>query len=165
MKIMKLSFLAMLVAAVAAVYVPTACSAAYVTAYEQHVDEKYVVDTSTVYRPDAEHINVGVYYTDNIKNKTYPYVYKFWYNTGAGPGTSSSRRMLPSRATSTRMIRTTGPSSRRRASRRMSSRSSWPTRAEPDANRIRLLSLLEKRSAVFLCLYDRYRGNMSVVLL
>ena len=45
MKIMKLSFLAMLVAAVAAVYVPTACSAAYVTAYEQHVDEKYVVDT------------------------------------------------------------------------------------------------------------------------
>ena len=76
MKIMKLSFLAMLVAAVAAVYVPTACSAAYVTAYEQHVDEKY--------RPDAEHINVGVYYTDNIKNKTYPYVYKFWYNTGRG---------------------------------------------------------------------------------
>ena len=70
MKIMKLSFLAMLVAAVAAVYVPTACSAAYVTAYEQHVDEKYVVDTSTVYRPDAEHINVGVYYTDNIKNNT-----------------------------------------------------------------------------------------------
>ena len=135
MKIMKLSFLAMLVAAVAAVYVPTACSAAYVTAYEQHVDEKYVVDTSTVYRPDAEHINVGVYY------------------------------MPPSRATSTRMIRTTGPSSRRRASRRMSSRSSWPTRAEPDANRIRLLSLLEKRSAVFLCLYDRYRGNMPVVLL
>lgn len=84
MKIMKLSFLAMLVAAVAAVYVPAACSAAYVTAYEQHVDEKYVVDTSTVYRPDAEHINVGVYYTDNIKNKTYPYVYKFWYNTGRG---------------------------------------------------------------------------------
>ena len=34
MKIMKLSFLAMLVAAVAAVYVPTACSASYVTAYE-----------------------------------------------------------------------------------------------------------------------------------
>ena len=84
MKSMKLRFLAMLVAAVAAIYVPTACSAAYVTAYEQHVDEKYVVDTSTVYRPDAEHINVGVYYTDNIKNKTYPYVYKFWYNTGRG---------------------------------------------------------------------------------
>ncbi|MFV0635079.1 hypothetical protein [Mitsuokella sp.] len=82
---MKKNILGMLLAATAAVCAPVAvCSAAYVTAYEQHVDEKYVVDTSTVYRPDADHINVGVYYTDNIKQKTYPYVYKFWYNSGRG---------------------------------------------------------------------------------
>ncbi|XOQ25387.1 MAG: Exported protein [Mitsuokella multacida] len=82
---MKKNMLAMLLAAVAAVYAPTAvCSAAYITAYEQHIDEKYVVDTSTIYRPDSEHINVGVYYTDNIKNTTSPFVYKFWYNTGRG---------------------------------------------------------------------------------
>ncbi|WP_288777611.1 hypothetical protein [uncultured Mitsuokella sp.] len=131
MKSMKLRFLAMLVAAVAAIYVPTACSAAYVTAYEQHVDEKYVVDTSTVYRPDAEHINVGVYYTDNIKNKTYPYVYKFWYNTGRGAWYILEQKNAPeSGDISTRTTRTTGPSSRRRASRRMSSRSSWLMRAE-----------------------------------
>lgn len=131
MKSMKLHFLAMLVAAVAAIYVPTACSAAYVTAYEQHVDEKYVVDTSTVYRPDAEHINVGVYYTDNIKNKTIRTYTSSGTTQAAAPGTSSSRRMPQSRAISTRTTRTTGLSSRRRASRRMSSRSSWPMRADP----------------------------------
>ena len=50
-----------------------------ITAYSQHIDEKYDVDTSTIYNPDKNHINVGVYYTDNVKKKTNPFVFKFQY--------------------------------------------------------------------------------------
>lgn len=64
--------------------IPSMAQAEYVTAFEQHIDEKYVVDTSTIYQQDPNHINIGVYYTDNIANKTYPYTYKFWYNEERG---------------------------------------------------------------------------------
>lgn len=62
------------------------CDAAMVTAYEQQVDEKYVVDTTSIYRPDANHISVLVYYSDtykNILNSQYNYKFRFqndkWY--------------------------------------------------------------------------------------
>ena len=56
------------------------CDAAMVTAYEQQVDEKYVVDTTSIYRPDANHISVLVYYSDtykNISNSQYNYKFRF----------------------------------------------------------------------------------------
>ena len=61
------------------------CSAAMITARATKIDESYTVDTSSLYVKDKNNFNVGVYYTDNIKNKTNPYVYKFsfidnkWY--------------------------------------------------------------------------------------
>lgn len=69
---------------------PHISSAQYITAVENVHYEKYIVDTSSIYYPTAQHqdrFNVGVYYYGDIKNpdKAQPYVYKFkfenntWY--------------------------------------------------------------------------------------
>lgn len=76
-----LPILAGLVIGTCAYAIPKDCSAALVTAYEQQVDEKYVVDTSSIYRPDANHISVLVYYSESFKNiSDQKYTYKFRYD-------------------------------------------------------------------------------------
>lgn len=57
----------------------SSCDAAMIVAYAHKVDESYTVDTSTIYNPDKNHINVGVYYSDNLKKSTSPYVFKYQF--------------------------------------------------------------------------------------
>jgi hypothetical protein len=80
------SIVATMIGAGIAAFGFSTCDAAMITAYEQHIDEKYVVDTSSIYRPDANHISVLVYYSEtnkNISDDKFNYKFRFqnnqWY--------------------------------------------------------------------------------------
>ena len=67
---------------------PSIASAEYITAFEQQIYEKYVVDTQSIFYPkkhNADMFNVLVWvYTDkNNPEKAQPYTYRFKYEDGA----------------------------------------------------------------------------------
>lgn len=64
----------------AALTVPCVSSAAYVTAYQNIVYEKDIVDTSSIYNPDKNHFNCVVYTFHSSTDKGQPYIYKYMFD-------------------------------------------------------------------------------------
>ena len=60
--------------------IPSVSSAAYITAYQNIVYEKYIVDTNSIYNPDKNHFNCVVYTFHSDTDKGHPYIYKFLYD-------------------------------------------------------------------------------------
>lgn len=61
---------------------PAVAQAAYVTAYQNIVYEKDVVDTNSIYNPDKDHFNCVVYTFHSDTDKGQPYIYKYMYDEG-----------------------------------------------------------------------------------
>ncbi|WP_303104869.1 hypothetical protein [uncultured Mitsuokella sp.] len=61
---------------------PAVTQAAYVTAYQNIVYEKDVVDTNSIYNPDKDHFNCVVYTFHSDTDKGQPYIYKYMYDEG-----------------------------------------------------------------------------------
>lgn len=61
---------------------PSVTQAAYVTAYQNIVYEKDVVDTNSIYNPDKDHFNCVVYTFHSDTDKGQPYIYKYMYDEG-----------------------------------------------------------------------------------
>lgn len=67
-------------AAMAFSFVPST-EAAYVTAYQKVIYEKFVVDTTSIYEQDLQHFNCIVYAYESEKDSTgKPFVYKFRFD-------------------------------------------------------------------------------------
>lgn len=64
----------------AALTVPCVSSAAYVTAYQNIVYEKDIVDMSSIYNPDKNHFNCVVYTFHSSTDKGRPYIYKYMFD-------------------------------------------------------------------------------------
>lgn len=71
-----------LLAGLALLAVPSVTQAAYVTAYQNIVYEKDVVDTNSIYNPDKDHFNCVVYTFHSDTDKGQPYIYKYMYDEG-----------------------------------------------------------------------------------
>ena len=59
---------------------PSVSNAAYITAYQNIVYEKDIVDTNSIYNPDKDHFNCVVYTFHSDTDKGHPYIYKFFYD-------------------------------------------------------------------------------------